>query len=139
VLKWPDILKPFILITDASDHTISGILSSLTKMETHSLVLTDSFKLKAAQLSWTVGEKEMFAGIRCMQLWRCYLLNMEFQWWTDHDNLRYWSTKAELSPRLIRWLDNLENTSLKFCTSLANPIQLMPSPECLRTLSTSLR
>ena len=107
VLKWPDILKPFILITDASDHTISGILCQLDQDGDPQPCAYDSFKLKAAQLSWTVGEKEMFAGIRCMQLWRCYLLNMEFQWWTDHDNLRYWSTKAELSPRLIRWLDKL--------------------------------
>ena len=107
VLKWPDINQPFILITDASDHTVSGILCQRDTDGDPQPCAYASYKLKANELTWTVGEKEMYAGIRCMELWRCYLLSQEFEWWTDHDNLRYWSTKADLSPRLIRWLDRL--------------------------------
>jgi hypothetical protein len=113
VLAFPDVRRPFILVTDASDHTAGGILCQGDPAEDLRPCAYDSVKFRDHQLNWTVGEKEMYAGLRCMKVWRCYLLGQPFVWWTDHDNLRYWETKAELSQRMIRWLAALAEYDFK--------------------------
>ena len=63
-----------------------------------------SAKFKHGQLNYSVGEKELLAGLSAMGVWRCYLAAKPFEWWTDHANLQYLPSKETLTPQQTRWL-----------------------------------
>lgn len=106
ILKIADMEKEFTLTTDASDIALGAILqqdfgNGLQPIAYHSR------KLKPAEKNYTVGEKELLAVIDSLKTWRVYLLGKQFKIQTDHRNLVYLQTKAQLSQRQMRWLDLL--------------------------------
>jgi hypothetical protein len=111
VLKRPDLNLPFVLITDASDHTLSGILCQRDSEGDLQPVAYESKKLPPTKYSKQIGEKELLAGLHCMHAWRCYLAVMEFEWWTDHINLRTILDKPNLNVWEIRYLNKLQSYS----------------------------
>ncbi|KAL2225718.1 UNVERIFIED_CONTAM: Transposon Tf2-12 polyprotein, partial [Sesamum indicum] len=69
VLALPDMSKPFLVETDASDFALGGVL-----MQDGHPIAFESRKLKDAERRYSVHEKELLAVVHCVRLWRHYLL-----------------------------------------------------------------
>ena len=106
VLRIPDVTKDFQLHTDASGTCLGAVLSQ----EGHP-VAYHSGKLTGAQLNYDVREQEMLALVTALQKWRHYLLDANVTAFTDHQSLRYFKTQPNLSRRMSRWMDLIEEFS----------------------------
>ncbi|KAL0456485.1 UNVERIFIED_CONTAM: Transposon Tf2-11 polyprotein [Sesamum latifolium] len=79
VLALPDMSKPFVVETDASDFALGGVL-----MQDGHPVAFESRKLKDVERRYSVHEKELLAVVHCLRLWRHYLLGSPFVVKTDN-------------------------------------------------------
>ena len=89
-----------IMETDASNQAIAGILSpyqivngakQLHPVEYHARTLS------AAQRNWPIHAKELFAIVDTLQKWRDWLVGVEVNIYTDHQDLQYFNTKQKLN------------------------------------------
>ena len=108
VLVHPDIKKPYVLHTDASEVGIGETLSQLDTEGIPRLIACRSRKLNKAQLNYPVHEKEMLALIDALEDWRHYLLGAEIHIFTDNSALRYLQNTKQPSSRQVRWLEKLQ-------------------------------
>ncbi|KAL0453442.1 UNVERIFIED_CONTAM: Transposon Ty3-G Gag-Pol polyprotein [Sesamum latifolium] len=83
VLVLPDMSKPFVVETDASDFALGGVLTQ----DGH-LVAFESRKLKDVERRYSVHEKELLAVVHCLRLWRHYLLGSLFVFKMDNTAYR---------------------------------------------------
>eukprot|EP00961_Rhodomonas_salina_P104021 1400084-Rhodomonas_salina.1 len=67
-----------------------------------------SRKLTEQELWYTTREKELLSIKECLRVWRHYLLGISFDVHCDHESLKYFHTMPDLSDRLLRWLEFLE-------------------------------
>lgn len=102
VLKLPDISKPFILQTDASDAGVGAVLLQ-EEDGVKKPVFYASQKLKSHQLSYSTIEKECYAIVWAVQKFQRYLYGKEFLLETDHQPLVYLSHAKVSNARLMRW------------------------------------
>jgi len=98
VLKHPDCDKPFKLICDASNFASGSILVQ----DGHPCAFA-SKKFNKAERNYTTEERELLAVIHGLKLFRCYLEGVHFTIVTDHNPLKYFDSKTDLSPRQARW------------------------------------
>ena len=102
VLKHPDLTKPFKLECDAINYATGSIL-----MQDDHPCAFSSKKLIPAECNYTTKEKELLAVIHALKVFRCYLEGNHFTILTDHNPLKYFDTKTDLSPRQARWAQYL--------------------------------
>ena len=98
VLKHPELGKPFQLICDASNFASGAILAQ----DDHPCAFA-SKKFLPAECNYTTEERELLAVIHALKLFRCYLEGTHFTIVTDHNPLKYFDNKQDLSPRQARW------------------------------------
>ncbi|MGL4850979.1 MAG: pol polyprotein, partial [Clostridium sp.] len=108
LLHHPDISKPFLLTTDASENGLGAILT-----QEGCIVGIYSYKLKNSELNYTTTEKELYAIIRALQHFRSFILGSNITVETDHHNLLF--VTSCISNRAQRWKLVLEeyNVTLK--------------------------
>ncbi|KAL0361415.1 UNVERIFIED_CONTAM: Transposon Tf2-11 polyprotein [Sesamum radiatum] len=92
VLALPDMSKPFVLETDASDFALGGDL-----MQDGHPVAFKSRKLKDVERCYLVHEKELLAVVHCLKLWRHYLLGSPFVVKTDNTAVSHFITQPKLT------------------------------------------
>ncbi|KAL0461174.1 UNVERIFIED_CONTAM: Transposon Tf2-11 polyprotein [Sesamum latifolium] len=97
-----DMLKPFVVETDASDFAVGGVL-----MQDGHPVAFESRKLKDVERRYSVHEKELLAVVHCLILWRHYLLGSPFVVKTDNTAVSYFMTQPKLTSRQPRWQELL--------------------------------
>ncbi|KAL0402123.1 UNVERIFIED_CONTAM: Transposon Tf2-12 polyprotein [Sesamum latifolium] len=102
VLALPDMSKPFVVETDASDFALGGIL-----MQDGHPVAFESRKLKEVESRYSVHEKELLAVVHCLRLWRHYLLGSPFVVKTDNTAVSHFMTQSKLTSRQARWQELL--------------------------------
>ncbi|KAL0401378.1 UNVERIFIED_CONTAM: Retrovirus-related Pol polyprotein from transposon [Sesamum latifolium] len=102
VLALPDMLKPFVVETDASDFALGGVL-----MQDGHPVAFESRKLKDVEMRYSVHEKELLAIVHCLRLWRHYLLGSPFVVKTDNTAVSHFMTQPKLTSRQARWQELL--------------------------------
>ena len=102
VLKHPDLNQPFTLVCDASNFASGAILIQ----DDHPCAFA-SKKFSPAERNYTTKEKELLAVIQALKLFRCYLEGTHITLLTDHNPLKYFDTKQDLSPRQARWAQYL--------------------------------
>ncbi|EAQ84694.1 hypothetical protein CHGG_08708 [Chaetomium globosum CBS 148.51] len=112
VLMLPDPSKPFEVEADASDFAIGGQLGQRDKDGKLHPVAFFSKKLEGPRLNekYPIHDKELLAVTRSIiQEWRPYLggTTHEVQVYTDHKNLRYFTTTKVLNGRQTRWAEFL--------------------------------
>ena len=122
VLKHPDLSKPFKVICDASNYASGAILLQ----EEHPCAFA-SKKFLPAECNYTTEEKELLAVIHALKLFRCYLEGTQFTIVTDHNPLKYFDTKQDLSPRQARWAQYLSrfDYSWEWIKGLNNPADFL--------------
>ncbi|KAG1369131.1 hypothetical protein G6F61_012599 [Rhizopus arrhizus] len=108
VLQPPDLSKPFIIETDASDFGVGAVL--LQKDE-HGLlhpIAFESKKLSAAERGYPPQERELIGILHALRTWRCFVDGSEYVVFTDHNPLQYLRSQKKPTPRLVRWLAEIE-------------------------------
>ncbi|KAL0361382.1 UNVERIFIED_CONTAM: Retrovirus-related Pol polyprotein from transposon [Sesamum radiatum] len=99
VLALPDMSKPFVVETDASNFALGGVL-----MQDGHPVAFESRKLKDAERRYSAHEKELLAVVHWLRLWRHYLLGSPFV--VKMDNTAYRASSSNhVADALIRRAD----------------------------------
>lgn len=104
----PNMLKQFILTTDASSVGIGGVLSQLDGNGNENMIYTYSKSLDKAQQNYSVTDRELLAVVKCTDYFRHYLLGKTFILKTDHKALEYLWTAKKLTGRMLRWALKLQ-------------------------------
>ncbi|OWZ14554.1 Retroelement [Phytophthora megakarya] len=104
VLRLPDFTRQFFVTKDASDIAAGGVLSQIHPTGEHPVAYL-SRKLSDTERRWPAHEKELFAIKFCLEKWRPYLLGSMFTVYTDSIACKWFFTKKQSSPKLLRWFD----------------------------------
>ncbi|GMF15633.1 unnamed protein product [Phytophthora fragariaefolia] len=104
VLQLPDFARQFFVTTDASDIAVGGVLSQVHASGEHPVAFL-SRKLSDTERRWPAHEKELYAIKFCLEKWRPYLLGAKFTVYTDNIACKWFFTKKQPSPKLLRWFD----------------------------------
>jgi len=107
--------KPITVETDASDAALGACLSQPGPSGRLQPVAYHSRKLSGAELRYDVHDKELLAIVDAYKAWRVYLEGPKHQVtvYTDHENLRFFTTSKELVRRQIRWSEELSSFNCK--------------------------
>ena len=109
VLQLFDPDKPITVETDASKHALGAVLSQLGKDGKLRPVAFHARKFIAAETRYPTGDQELLAIVDSFKHWKYYLQGAKhvIQVYTDHANLRNFTTTKELNGRQLRWSDEL--------------------------------
>jgi hypothetical protein len=101
----PDYDKPFTLITDASDYATGAILEQEDAFGRSHPIAYYSKSLQPAERNYEIHDKELLAIIHALRHFRHYLQGSPHvtKIFSDHANLRYFTTKQTLTRRQARW------------------------------------
>ncbi|KAL0400203.1 UNVERIFIED_CONTAM: Transposon Tf2-11 polyprotein [Sesamum radiatum] len=102
VLALPDMSKPYVVETDASDFALGGVL-----MQDGHPVAFENRKLKDVEQRYSVHEKELLVVVHCLRLWRHYLLGSPFVVKTDNTAVSHFMTQPKLTNRQAHWQELL--------------------------------
>ena len=101
VLYLPDLNRPFVLETDASDIGIAGILTQVDASGRNRPVEYASKALNETEMRWNTREREAYAIVFCVRRWAKYLGTKPFTVVSDHESLSFlWGSE---SRKLERW------------------------------------
>lgn len=98
VLQYPDFNKKFILVTDASNYAIGGIL-----MQSDHVISYYSRTLNDHEKRYSTIEKELLAIVASTKYFRPYLFGRKFVIKTDHRPLVWLDSLKEPNSKLQRW------------------------------------
>ena len=102
VLKLPDMTKPFVLRTDASDVGIGAVL--LQEYGDHLFPVSYvSKKLLQRERAYSIMEKECLAIVWAVKKFSTYLFGAQFVLKTDHQPLAYLNQAKYTNSRIMRW------------------------------------
>lgn len=116
VLVHPDLTKPFVVETDASDVGTGAVLLQHDENDRLHPVAYESKKLSPSERSYPIQERELLAVLLALRSWRCFLEGSAFVVYTDHNPLQYLRSQVKPTPRLVRWLAEIElyNPTIKY-------------------------
>src|SRR5579863_9720378 len=105
VLLLPNYGKPFTLITDASDFATGAILEQEDALGQSHPVAFFSKSLQPAERNYEIHDKELLAIILALKHFQHYLQGNPHitRIYSDHANLRYFTTKQTLTRRQACW------------------------------------
>ena len=107
-LTLPNFNKTFRLSCDASSVALGAVLSQLDdEGRERPISFTSRISLKTER-KWGVTERETFAIVWPVNYFRSYLLGSKFELIIDHRPLTYLRTLKNLTPKIARWLSQLE-------------------------------
>ncbi|GFR91454.1 polyprotein [Elysia marginata] len=107
VLRVPNLDKPFVVQTDASNKAIAGVLLQ----EHHGTLLPCHYvsrKLLDREINYAIIEKEALAIIFSLGKFAKYLLMRPFFIQTDHNPLTFLKKNKSRNARLSRWALTLQ-------------------------------
>ena len=108
ILRLPDVQKPYILRTDASNNGVGAIL-----LQEHEgavfPVCYASKKLLPRERKYSTMEKECLAIVWGIKKFITYLYGTDFILQTDHQPLTYLKTAKFINSRIMRWTMFLQN------------------------------
>ena len=103
ILQSPNWDLPFEIMCDASDYAVRAVLGQrIDKKPT--AIWYASKTLVEAQMNYTTMKKELLAVVYTLEKFRPYILGSKIIIYTDHAALKYFFSKKETKPRLIRWV-----------------------------------
>jgi hypothetical protein len=79
----------------------------------HYAISYGSKTLTGPQLNYATIEKELLAVLFAIEMFRSYLVGAKVIVYIDHAALKYFLTKKDAKPRLIRWILLLQEFDLK--------------------------
>jgi hypothetical protein len=107
VLALPDITKPFVIYTDASEIAIGVVLLQQGEDQALRPVCYLSRKHPGVVTRYAVWEQELFALVTALKEWRCYLEGTTSTVHTDHKSLTTLMMQKKLNSRQANWLEKI--------------------------------
>ena len=108
VLKPPNPDAPYVIEVDSSDYAVGGVLLQKDEDGFMHPVAFESKKLSATERAYPAQERELLAILHALRIWRCFIDGRPFTVFSDHHPLKYFRTKTKPTPRLTRWIAELE-------------------------------
>jgi len=113
VLAFPDLARPFIIISDCNKRQAGGVLMQLDKDGNERVIAYWSKRLNKTQQRWGITSKEGYAAVSCCRKWRSYIHGHPTVLVTDHKALLSLRTKSEFdTERLARYSAELMELDL---------------------------
>lgn len=105
----PDSGNKLVVTTDACGECLGGVLEEYSPDgKLLGVVAYFSYALNGSELNYPVREKEFYAVVKALRLWRPYLMHNHFIIRTDHHSLIYLQSQKSIAQgRLGRWLDHV--------------------------------
>jgi len=113
ILAYPDLTKPFILQTDASNEAVGAVLAQKDEHGREHPIAYISRSLTNPERNYSTTEKECLALLHACQTFRHYLYGSEVVVVTDHAPLQWLQNNKDTSSRLIRWSLKLQDLNMK--------------------------
>ena len=109
ILAIPIDHAPYRLETDSSDYALGAVLSQKQNDKWHPIAFM-SKSLNEAERNYEIYDKELLAIMTSLDEWRHLLLgtSIDFEIWTDHQNLTYFKKPQKLNRRQARWITELQ-------------------------------
>ena len=110
VLHLPDMTKPFVLVTDASDVGTGAMLAQKQAGGQLAPVAFSNHSLSRAEQNYTVTDRKMLAVVLAVKKFRVYLSTQPLVLMTDHVALKWLNSLAvdEARCRRARWIEYLQ-------------------------------
>lgn len=107
--------KSVTVETDASDFAIGACLSQPDEKGKLRPVAYLSRKMAPAEINYEIHDKELLAIVEAFRQWRIYLEGHpeEITVISDHKNLTKFTTTKVLTPRQIRWYQDLATFKMR--------------------------
>jgi len=109
-----DMSKPFNVLVDASDHTVSGVLTQTDVEGVERPIAFCSNKLNDTQRRWATVEKEAFAALSALRKYRHWVFGAKVVVYSDHNPLTFLTESAPKSAKLMRWALALQEFDVEF-------------------------
>ena len=120
ILGYPDFSREFIIYTDASGYGIGAVLAQLQRPPHSSdendrevVIAYSSKHLNDREAKWSTTEKEAYAIIHAINVFKPYLYGRQFTVVTDHRPLEWLMSKNEPAGRLARWALKIQEYNIK--------------------------
>ena len=107
VLLLPDLTKPFVVHTDASNFALGGVLQQDDGKGLQP-VAYESKKLTTTERRYSAYERELLAVLHACNTWKHYLCGKHFTIKTDHHSLRYMFSQQKFTGRIFKWMEQLQ-------------------------------
>lgn len=101
-LAMPNFNDTFTIEIDASRYGIGAVLHQQGRP-----IAYMSRALGIAKKSWSVYNKEMFAIVEAVRVWRPYLLGQRFTILTDQRNIKFFLEQQVATPEQQKWMAKL--------------------------------
>ena len=114
VLRHAKIGKLFVIDPDSSQFTIGAVLQqyfqddSDGKQRLHPIAYM-SKKLTETESRYSTQERELLAAKYALDYWRHIIEGSEILIRTDHESLQTFRTKKRITPRLVRFMQDIEH------------------------------
>ena len=105
---------PFHVLVDASDHTVSGVLTQPDAAGRENPIAFYSFKLSKTQRNWATVEKEAYAALSALRKYRQWVFGAKIVVFSDHNPLTFLTESAPKSAKLMRWALALQEYNVEF-------------------------
>ncbi|GJY07054.1 RNA-directed DNA polymerase [Tanacetum coccineum] len=103
ILALPNFDEVFQVECNASRVGIGGVLSQNQRPNAFF-----SEKLNDARSKYSTYDKEFYAIVRSLDIWRHYLLSNEFVLFSDHEALKFINGKHKLKPCHAKWVEFIQ-------------------------------
>ncbi|KAG1282954.1 hypothetical protein G6F66_011024 [Rhizopus arrhizus] len=108
VLLHPKLDQSFVIETDASDFGVGAVLLQDDGKGTLHPLAYESKKLSPTERGYPIQERELLAVLLALRSWRCFVEGSDFVVYTDHNPLQYLRSQVKPTPRLVRWMAEIE-------------------------------
>lgn len=108
VLAYPDLQRPFIVDTDASNVGLGAVLSQEGE-HGEQVVAYYSRTLSRPERNYCVTRRELLAIVLALRRFRPYLYGQRFLLRTDHASLTWLLNFREPEGQLARWMETLQD------------------------------
>ena len=112
IMAAPDWDQGFEIMCDASYFAMGAALGQ-RKEKIFRIIYYASRTFNEAQENYSTTEKEMLAIVFACEKFRQYILGSHVVIHTDHAAIKYLMSKKEAKPRLIRWVQLLQEFDLE--------------------------
>jgi hypothetical protein len=129
-LGYPDFTREFVIYTDASGYGIGAVLAQMQASalpdtsetseadssetgDREVVIAYTSKHLSEREAKWSITEKECYAIIHAIEVFRPYLYGRSFTVFTDHRPLEWLMSKPEPAGRLQRWALKIQEYDMK--------------------------
>ncbi|GBG59112.1 hypothetical protein CBR_g32130 [Chara braunii] len=107
VLKAADPSLPVVVTTDASQYGIGAVLQQ-DDDNGYKPVEFMSARMPSEKVATSTYERELYALRQALEHWKHYLLGRLFKVYSNHETLRWLKTQAKLTPKLTRWVVEID-------------------------------